>query len=99
MRYLILPILLSTVVACGDDNAKPKKRYDDDDQNVSYDQMLDMEQGGDVGGNAETSCSPLECDRDKLIDMVDVEKNFEFAMLGGIEIEPEPFEFRFDMGE
>jgi len=93
MRHLILPILLSTAVACGEDTAKPKKRYEDEDQ------MIDMEQGEDFGGSAETSCSPLECDREKLIDMVDVEKNFEFAMLGGIDIEPEPFEFRFDMGK
>lgn len=97
MRYLILPIILSTTVACGDDTAKPKKRYEED-QEISSGQN-DMEVIDDMGVDDGNDCSTLECNQDKLINMIDVERTFEYAMLGGIEFEPEPFEFRHDMGE
>lgn len=97
MRYLILPIILSTTVACGDNTAKPKKRYAED-QEISAEQN-DMGVIDDMVVDGGLDCSPLECNRDKLINMIDVERNFEYAALGGFEFEPEPFEFRFDMGD
>tara|TARA_Y100001970_G_C14228411_1_gene857105 strand:- start:364 stop:663 length:300 start_codon:yes stop_codon:yes gene_type:complete len=92
MRYLILPIILSVTVACGDDTAKPKKRYTND-QDVLNEMDMDVDVDSDV------ECPSFECNRDKLINMIEVQRNFEYAMLGGMEFEPMPFEFRSDMGE
>ena len=101
MRYLFL-LLLTFSIACGDDSAKPKRQKDDQDMildsSVEEDMILE-----DVGGLEEidlgTPCSPLECRSDELINMIQVKREFEYASLGGIEFEPKPFEFRYDMGE
>ena len=94
MRYLILPIILFTTVACGDETAKPKKRYTED-QDVLNEIDMDM----DMGAGGDVECPSIECNRDKLINMIEIQRNFEYAMLGGMEFEPMPFEFRSDMGK
>ena len=100
MRYL--PLLLTFTVACGDDTAKPKRQKED--QEIIYDLSL----GGDVGiveadmsgvDEEDTTCSPLDCRKSELINMIQVKSEFEYALLGGFEFEPKPFEFRHDMGE
>lgn len=104
MRYLIL-FLLTFAISCGDDSAKPVRK-NDLDLDTLEDMSLEMtDMGGtdyeEEGGveEVQNGCSPLECIDEKLINMIDIEKNYELAYLGGVEIKPEPFEFGFDMGE
>lgn len=93
--HILLPIILSASVACGDDTAKPKKRCTVD-QDVYEQNDMDVDGGTEIKG---VGCSLFECNRDKLINMIDVERNFEYAMSSGMEFEPMPFEFRSDMDE
>ena len=99
MRYLLL--LLTFTVACGDDTAKPKRQKED--QDIIYDLSLEGDVGiaeADMGGiDEDTTCSPLDCRKSELINMIQVKREFEYALLGGFEFEPAPFEFRHDMGE
>ena len=99
MRYLF--ILLTLTIACGDDTAKPKRQKDNQDMmiDLSFENDMGIEDEGVDDLDIGIPCSPLECRRDELMNMIQVEKNFEYASLGGFEFEPQPFEFRHDMGE
>lgn len=100
MRYLLLPIILICTIACGDDSVKPLRKNKDQDQDLILEAEMDMEMGGsdmemEVGGS--DHCPPVECRSEELLNLLQVEKPYEIAALGGFEFEPEPFEFR-DMG-
>lgn len=98
MRYLLLPIILTISVACGDDSAKPLRKSKDQAVDLDW----DMETGGvethspDMGGTIEEDeeCPIFECRKGELLNMIEVKKPYELAVLGGFEFEPEPFEFR-----
>ena len=103
MRYLIL-FLLTFTISCGDDSAKPVRK-NDQNLNTLEDMSLEMREmdGGleendfEIEGGDQNDCSPLECLDEKLMNMIEKEKNYEFASLGGREFKPHPFEFDFDM--
>ncbi len=98
MRYLFL--LLTFTISCGDDSAKPKRQKDDQDTvlDLSIEDDMTFEDMDLEGEDLGTPCSPLDCRRDELINMIQVKREYEYASLGGFELEPQPFEFRNDMG-
>lgn len=93
MRYL-LTLLLALTLSCGEESAKPNKNGKDQDLNLD---MGDMGVGGDTGVEEEDMILDMEVDstymNKNLINLIHIEKDYEFAVVGGFEFEPQPFEF------
>lgn len=99
MRYL-LTLLLTLTLSCGDESAKPSRNGKDQDQNID---MGDMGVDGDTGveGDMELDLgtTPKSYMNKNLINMIHTEKDYEFAVVGGFELEPQPFEFGGSEGD
>ena len=93
MRYL-LTLLLTLTLSCGDESAKPNKNGKDQDLNLD---MGDMGVQEDTGVEEEDMGLDMEVDstymNKNLINLIHIEKDYEFAVVGGFEFEPQPFEF------
>lgn len=95
MRYL-LTLLLTLTISCGDESAKPTRKdmteeLDGQDMDISDMGGSDME----IDFEMDMESSDMgESIMDKaLINMIHKKSDYSFAVVGGFNLEPQPFEF------